>query len=193
MLYAKVINDVVEKFPYTFADLKADNPNTSFPSTIPEATLAEYNVYPVIETTAPAYDAAYQVPTYTIEGAGATWTQTWQVSDAGVSDEDLRNTRYAENAAYADAWILPAKLNPVQGQTYTEREVQKQENRRNNKGRANDITKVSDADDYLFNWIDTVYDSLDLADDAVETADRATLEAYDPATAVVWPAWTPYV
>ena len=110
-----------------------------------------------------------------------------------VDLDALKAEKYAENADYAEAWIEQAKLNPEQGVTYSHREVQKQENRRNNRGRGNDITKVSDADDYLFDWIDTVYDALDNADDVVEAADRPTLEAYDPATAVVWPVWVPYV
>ena len=54
MLYVKVTNGVAER--YSLAQLRADNPNTSFPVTPNETTLAEYGVYPCIDDPAPTAD-----------------------------------------------------------------------------------------------------------------------------------------
>ena len=47
MLFAKIIDNVVKKFPYTLENLQQDNKNVSFSSNIFEDldTLKEYNVY----------------------------------------------------------------------------------------------------------------------------------------------------
>ncbi len=69
-------------YPYSPAQLRADNPQTSFPATMPPEGLAEWGVYPVAATVQPAYDAETQRMD---EGApalvGGVWTQTWVVTD----------------------------------------------------------------------------------------------------------------
>lgn len=47
-------------YPYSFAHLRSDNPNTSFPALISDETLAAYGVYPVADIEAPSIDAATQ-------------------------------------------------------------------------------------------------------------------------------------
>ena len=47
-MYVKVLNNAVDTFPYSIAQLKLDNPNTSFPATMSDETLAEWNVFPVV-------------------------------------------------------------------------------------------------------------------------------------------------
>lgn len=79
MLYVKVSNGSVQ-FPYTIGQLRKDNPNTSFPAYITEATLANYSVFPVTEVAAPVVDPLTQrheqtTPTQ-VDGK---WTQVWQV------------------------------------------------------------------------------------------------------------------
>ena len=56
MLYAKVVNGVVEKFPYTYGELRADNPNTSFPSNPAELDLDAWDIEKVYQQADPAYD-----------------------------------------------------------------------------------------------------------------------------------------
>jgi hypothetical protein len=46
-MYVRIENDAVVEFPYRISKLKQDNPNTSFPASIPEATLNSYGVYTV--------------------------------------------------------------------------------------------------------------------------------------------------
>ena len=47
MIYAKVKNGTVIKYPYTILDLKSENPNTSFPSFIEDYILREYDIHKV--------------------------------------------------------------------------------------------------------------------------------------------------
>lgn len=189
-MYVKVTGSAAVE--YTMAQLRADNHKTSFPADPSDEVLARYDVYPAIETAPPAYDASYQQLTYDFTGSGSTWTQNWSVVGNGISDDDLREVRYQENNTYADLLAGQAAMTPEQGVVLTERQVLKQDARRNNIGRWNKDLKVSDADDYLFDWLDTLADALDQADDAVEVLDRAALEAWVPTNSPFWPTWTPY-
>lgn len=75
-------NGGVVTYPYSPAQLRADNPQTSFPAEMQPDGLAEWGVYSVAETEQPAYDAETQ---RIDEGApalvGGVWTQTWVVTD----------------------------------------------------------------------------------------------------------------
>ena len=55
-MFVKITNGQVTKYPYTVGDLRRDNPNTSFPKTVPETTMASYGMYPVSYEAAPDYD-----------------------------------------------------------------------------------------------------------------------------------------
>jgi hypothetical protein len=55
-MFVKITNGQVTKYPYTVGDLRRDNPNTSFPKTVPAATMAAYGMYPVSYEAAPDYD-----------------------------------------------------------------------------------------------------------------------------------------
>jgi hypothetical protein len=73
--------------PYSIEQLRRDNPQVSFPSTIPDATLAAYNVFPLTPTTQPATDHTQRVTEGTPTLIGGVWTQTWVVTD--LSEVDL--------------------------------------------------------------------------------------------------------
>ena len=47
MVYVKIQDGEVLAYPYSIAQLKLDNPNTSFPSPISENVLEDFDVYPV--------------------------------------------------------------------------------------------------------------------------------------------------
>jgi hypothetical protein len=77
-MYIKLTNSAPET--YSIGQLKADNPQVSFPATVPEDVLAEYNVYPVTPTEPPtstetevAEDAGY------LQLADNSWVQAWRV------------------------------------------------------------------------------------------------------------------
>ena len=102
MLYVKVTNGSVQ-FPYTIGQLRKDNPNTSFPTYIAEATLANYSVYPIVEVTPPVVDPLTKrheqtTPTQ-IDGK---WTQVWRVANL-PEDQASANVRAERNRRILDS------------------------------------------------------------------------------------------
>lgn len=87
-MYIKLTNGSIDQYPYTVAQLRRDNPNTSFPKRIPETTLANWSVYPVTENDAPSYTERTQKierdenPTL----SNGSWSIGWTVFDK-TSDE----------------------------------------------------------------------------------------------------------
>ena len=184
--------DGLTAIEYTVSQLRRDNPNVSFPADpVPDSTLAKWLVFPVAEAEKPEFDSIHESATYSFVGSGATWTKKWSVVGSGISDDDLREARYSDNKAYAEDLIKQASLNPAQGVTLSKRAMEKKNIKRSNAANINKPARSSDADDYLFVWIDTVYDAQDNADNSVELLDRTGLESWVPANAV-WPQWTPY-
>ena len=55
-MFVKVTNGQIDQYPYTVGDLRRDNPNTSFPKVVPEATMAAFGMFPVGYEAAPEYD-----------------------------------------------------------------------------------------------------------------------------------------
>lgn len=71
---------VPDQYPYSLGQLYADNPGTSFPATMPDERLAEWDVYPVTATTPPAYDTPTQKLVEELPAnVGGVWTQVWVV------------------------------------------------------------------------------------------------------------------
>lgn len=77
-MYIKLKNNIPEN--YSIAQLYQDNPNTSFPTEIPNTILAEFDVYRVAETALPTPSAGE-----TVEDAGfvqredGSWAKAWAV------------------------------------------------------------------------------------------------------------------
>lgn len=92
-MYVKVKNGQVETYPFNgLESLRASNPNTSFPSQMPDANLAEWDVYPVTPV-APQPDTReyYYKESLPVFTAGA-WVQTWQKvmrTQAEIAAHDL--------------------------------------------------------------------------------------------------------
>jgi len=96
-------NDVPER--YSIGQLRRDNPQTSFPAEIPDATLAEYSVYPLAATPMPAYDPETQrVSEGLAELVDGVWMQAWVVTD--LTPEEL-----AERLA---SWRQEMSVSPLQ-------------------------------------------------------------------------------
>ena len=71
---------------YSLGQLRRDNPQVSFPETIPADTLAEYDVFEVVETEPPIYDdSAYNIEP-SIELVDGVWTQTWVLIEYTAED-----------------------------------------------------------------------------------------------------------
>ena len=82
-MYVLAPNQTVESFPYSFNDLQRDNPNTSYPANPTDATLADWDVFPVTDQPIPDYNPATQncnqVNPELIDGE---WVMTWSVTPA---------------------------------------------------------------------------------------------------------------
>jgi hypothetical protein len=110
MRYALVIDGAISRYPYTFNDLRKDNPQVSFPQEPSDAFLAEYGVHPVQSAAKPAYDLTKNI----VEGAPAynagSWWQTWV--EVAASPEEIASRREAatqeaeREAAKLDAWVI---------------------------------------------------------------------------------------
>jgi hypothetical protein len=110
MAYVLTDGSNVKAYPYNIGLLRRDNPNVSFPASMADATLADWNVFPVADAAQPAYDPLTQ---RVVEGqparSGDAWTQTWVVeqlsaaeaaqakTDAMFNLRDERTKRLAES------------------------------------------------------------------------------------------------
>lgn len=56
-MYAKISGGTVAKFPYTFGDLRKDNPNVSFPKNITTNIMQKYGMVGVLEGPKPTLTA----------------------------------------------------------------------------------------------------------------------------------------
>ena len=94
--------------PYSIGQLRRDNPQVSFPQDIPEATLAEYSVYPLTPTDQPAYDpATHRIEEGTPAQVSDVWTQVWNVIALTTEETAEKDAEFkAANAAQAKALLL---------------------------------------------------------------------------------------
>jgi hypothetical protein len=108
-MYVLAPNQTVEKFPYSIGDLRRDNRNTSFPRNPSEEMLAAWNVFPVKDRPAPAFDPATENCNQvnpTLENNE--WVMTWEVTPASVEEIAERlerksvDTRQQRNQLLAD-------------------------------------------------------------------------------------------
>jgi hypothetical protein len=101
-MYVLALDDTVQKFPYTLSELRFDNPNVSFPSELSDDLLAQWNVHPVREKTAPTFDFATQncrmINPALLNGQ---WTQQWEVTPA-TSSEIAERTTQQSNGVRSD-------------------------------------------------------------------------------------------
>ena len=88
MLYAKVVDNNVDKYPYLFNDLRKDYPNTSFPKDIFSGSSAsDYNVFPVKEVEIPfklGWKAIKESPVL-IDGS---WSESWTLVPKEIGELD---------------------------------------------------------------------------------------------------------
>ena len=125
-MYIKSTNGSIDQYPYTVAQLRRDNPNTSFPKRIPEAMLAEWGVYPVTENDIPSYNKRTQKierdanPTL----VNNVWTIGWIVTDKTpdeITDYDdnkaLSNRSHRESLLAETDWWGASDNTMTQAQT----------------------------------------------------------------------------
>jgi len=141
MQYAKVVSGVLEQFPYTYANLKADNPNTSFPKQPAGVDLDLWNVKPVTQLADPPYDPATQ---RLVQGTPVFNDPNWEVTQVvqALTQEEMdelqkESDRQADIALFKSdpqvQALLSARVEAID--TYIENNV-------NNLEEAKDILKV---------------------------------------------------
>jgi hypothetical protein len=119
-MYVKLLNNQPNKFPYTSADLRRENPGTSFPDEITDEMYASYGVVPVVESEVPAYDSKTHRVTQSVRLIGSDWTQFWTVHELPESQASA-NVRAERNhlLASSDYTQLPdAPVDSVAWATY---------------------------------------------------------------------------
>jgi hypothetical protein len=108
---------------YSVGQLRSDNPQVSFPESIPDDILAEYDVYPVAPAPAPehasnevAEDAGY------LQLADGTWKQAWRVRS--MTDEEVEQVasgvRAERNQKLAECDWTQLPDAPVDAQAWSE-------------------------------------------------------------------------
>jgi len=119
-MYAKISGNTVLQFPYTFGDLRRDNPNVSFPKNITSGTMQRYGMVGVLEGPKPTL-GAYQtvqrnaLPTRPVTGQDEEgndilanyWMIEYTAVDmfADTTDEDGVVTTKAEHEAAYQATL----------------------------------------------------------------------------------------
>ena len=99
-MQAKITNGSVEQYPYSFQQLKNDNPDTSFPVTPTPALFQAYGIYDVTEVQ-PQYDqSTHRVEEATPTLVDGVWTQTWNIIP--LTEEELAQ-REAKRLATLEA------------------------------------------------------------------------------------------
>ena len=110
MTYVLAPNQTVQTFPYSARELRRDNPNVSFPSNLSDATLADWNVFPVADRSAPSFDPATESCNQvnpTLENGE--WVTTWQVTSVDADEiaerlaDESENVREDRNQRLADS------------------------------------------------------------------------------------------
>ena len=98
-MYTKIKDGSVEKYPYSITDLKKDNPNVSFPTTIPTATLNHYGVADVVEASQPTFNRSTQTVKRksTPELVSGVWTINWEIANKSQTTLDEEK---ADNQIY---------------------------------------------------------------------------------------------
>lgn len=109
-MYLKFNNGVVEKYPYSINDLKADNPQVSFPSEISDELLAMFGVYPVEPTEKPTVGMELDVVEQTPELLNGVWKQTWIISAISTEEHlarvlEARANEYPPMSDYLDGIV----------------------------------------------------------------------------------------
>lgn len=86
-MFAKIENNVIVKYPYSWDQLRDDNPNTSFAIPMDDETALSYGLVRVITTQKPSVSYAENVTEGKPVFDNGMWKQSWNVEPA--SDEDI--------------------------------------------------------------------------------------------------------
>lgn len=126
MSHVLVEGGKVKTYPYSFARLRADNPQTSYPENPSDEVLASHNVHRVVHVDAPPASAlsknVVEAEPILVKGV---WTRAWIEVDASSEEITARQKDAADGAARAairqDAFVAAfAAMTPAQIEDYVD-------------------------------------------------------------------------
>jgi hypothetical protein len=105
MLYAKIKNGLIEKFPYTIQNLREDYPNVSFPAKPARDILAEYNMVEIAQEEMPLFDpfTQYVVSSNEPVYVGDRWVMGKSVIDK-TPEQVAQQVKGASTGMVSKAW-----------------------------------------------------------------------------------------
>ena len=116
MIYVKVINGLIDKFPYNIGDLRKDNSNVSFPANVSNETLKLYGMYEVKEEAVPQYNYLTEILVQDSfpKLVNGTWTVGYSVvkkldaeAEKNIRDERNRLLQETDWMALSDNVMTP--------------------------------------------------------------------------------------
>ena len=92
-MFALIQDGVVKRYPYSLSDIKLANPNTSFPSTINDASMADYGAMRVYFSTRPELTdtQVLEEDTPVFSNQDQRWTQVFRVRNMTAQEITQRN------------------------------------------------------------------------------------------------------
>lgn len=93
MIFVKIKDNVVNKYPYTSADLFAEFPNTSFPSDLELADLSSFGVFKVIKVDKPVVNYTDVVEEGIPVFDDGNWIQVWNTRLATPAEQSAAMTK----------------------------------------------------------------------------------------------------
>jgi hypothetical protein len=96
-MFAFIQGGAVKRYPYSLSDIKLANPNTSFPSAVSDATMAEYGAMRVYFSTPPELTdtQVLEEDTPVFSNEDQRWSQVWRVRDMTIEEITQRNDTQA--------------------------------------------------------------------------------------------------
>ena len=123
-MFALIENGAVKQYPYSVGELKRTRPNTSFPSVISDALMAENGAMRVYFSTQPVLSSTQVLeeapPVFS--NADQRWTQVWRVRDMTAAevtqqfDSAAAEVRQQRDAKLTETdWRFRSDMTPSQG------------------------------------------------------------------------------
>jgi|TARA_B110000090_G_scaffold81294_1_gene92505 hypothetical protein len=147
-MYLKVSGSTIT-YPYSVQNLKNENPNTSFPTILPDSLLESFNIYQVeMKNSGYDNDDSKDVTEVTPTLSGSVYIQTYTISNADTETiSKRREIKWSEVRSGRDSLLSESDWtqfndSPISGSTLTDWQTYRQSLR--------DITNQSDP--YDITW-----------------------------------------
>ncbi len=131
-MYVKIENGNIVKYPYSIIELKADNKNVSFPTSITNDVLEEYGVF-YVQSTEYTDDYTKTYTEGTPELSGSVYVQTWNITDTSEeeittrTDEKWGEVRETRNLLLQQSDWTQFQDSPITGSKLTEWQTYRQQ------------------------------------------------------------------